>query len=245
MSRSPTRIFGLLVSAVATLAALAPASAQTVCITPNCAFGATPAPCANRAAPRTPTVRMGSGLSLIFVPSNPKIEPGDCIIWRTTSNTHSSSGSQCVDDSLCGSPAPSTCQWDSANVAGVGATSTCFYDPVQFPASTADAYYCRIHATPTTGTMRGTLEVTTAISLLVDKDTGTNSVKLSWAGGGVTGDISYKIARQSGGDPLFPSGTTTTVNPDGGVLGTTFTDTGDLTDPTTRYYLVRNKQTNE
>jgi hypothetical protein len=43
----------------------------------------------------------------------------------------------------------------------------------------------------------------------------------------------------------MPAATTTTVDPDGGALGTTFTDTGDLTNPATRYYLVRNKQTNE
>jgi hypothetical protein len=35
------------------------------------------------------------------------------------------------------------------------------------------------------------------------------------------------------------------VNPDSGVLGTTFIDAGDLAIPATRYYLVRNKQTNE
>jgi hypothetical protein len=43
----------------------------------------------------------------------------------------------------------------------------------------------------------------------------------------------------------FPTASTTTVNPDGGELGTTFTDAGDLGNPTTRYYLVRSKQTNE
>ena len=88
--------------------------------------------------------------------------------------------------------------------------------------------------------MDGTLQVTTPIQLSVSKDVG--SVKLTWSGGGVTGDISYKIARQSGGDPTFPAGTTTTINPDGGVANTTFTD---VLDATTRYYLVRNKQTNE
>lgn len=35
------------------------------------------------------------------------------------------------------------------------------------------------------------------------------------------------------------------LEPGGGVLGTAFTDAGDLGNPTTRYYLVRNKQTNE
>ena len=93
--------------------------------------------------------------------------------------------------------------------------------------------------------MRGTLQVTTPIQVTVEKFLATNSVRLSWTGGGVTGDVSYKVARQTGGDPKFPVGSTTTVNPDGGVLGTTFTDTGDLANATTRYYLVRNKKTND
>ncbi len=241
------RVICLFALSVTALAAFSPARAQTACVTLNCTFAGTPAVCANRAAPRTPTVMMGSGINFVFDPANPKIEPGACIIWKAANATHSSSGAACTDDSLCNSPAPSACQWDSANVASGSATptSTCFYDPATFPATTANGYYCRIHASPTVGTMRGTLRVTTAIALLVDKDLGTNSVRLSWTGGGVTGDISYKVARQSGGDPHFPSGTTTTVNPDGGVLGTLFTDAGDLLSPTTRYYLVRNKQTNE
>jgi len=229
------------------LAAAGPARAQTVCITPNCAFAATPAACANRAAPRTPTVFMGSGANLVFDPPNPRIEPGNCILWRSASSTHSSSGSGCPDLNACSAVSPASCQWDSANVSGASATptATCFYDPINFPAGAGNNYYCRIHATPTTGTMRGTLMVTTAINLHVDKDPGTSSVKLSWTGGGIAGDLSYKVARQSGGDPAFPAATTITTNPDGSVFGTTFTDVGDLTSPTTRYYLVRNKQTNE
>ena len=183
------------------LAAAEPARAQTVCITPNCAFAATPAACANRAAPRTPTVFMGSGANLVFDPPNPRIEPGNCILWRSASNTHSSSGSGCPDLNACNAVSPASCQWDSANVSGASATptATCFYDPISFPADAGNNYYCRIHATPTAGTMRGTLMVTTAINLHVDKDPGASSVKLSWTGGGVAGDLSYKVARQSGG----------------------------------------------
>lgn len=247
MSRSRARVPGLLVVVVAALALGAPALAQTVCLTPNCVFAGTPSVCLNRAAPRTPTVLMGSGGVLVFTPANPKIEPGDCIVWQAASSTHDSAGSGCTDDISCGSPAVAGCQWDSANVNSLSATptSTCFYDPASFPAAGADNFYCRNHASPTNGAMRGTLRVTTLINLTVTKDLVTNSVMLTWTGGGVTGDVSYKVARQSGGDPGFPAGTTTTVNPDGGVLGTAFTDMGDLTNPTTRYYLVRNKQTNE
>lgn len=222
----------------------APSVAQTACITPNCVFGGTPAECVNRAAPRTPSVQMGSGVNLIFVPANPKIEPGDCILWRASGATHSSSGNGCPDGSLCSSASPPACQWDSANVPSAG-TATCFYDPAVFTSMSADDYYCRIHATPTSGTMRGTLQVTTPIQLTVAKDLATSSVKLAWTGGGVAGDISYKVARQSAGDPHFPAASTTTVNPDAGVFGTAFTDTGDLSNATPRYYLIRNKQTNE
>lgn len=240
-------VSAMLIRALAAFGALVAATtveAQTTCLTPNCAFGGTPAICANRAAPRTPIVQMGNGASLVFVPPNPKIELGDCVIWRSPSGTHSSSGTACPDGNLCNAVSPPVCEWDSANVASAG-TATCYYDPAQFPAASADPFYCRFHATPTSGSMRGTLQVTTAIQLTVGKDSGTNSVKLSWTGGGVAGDISYKVARQSAGDPGFPAASTTTVNPDGGVFGTTFTDAGDLANATPRYYLVRNKQTNE
>jgi plastocyanin len=185
---------------------------------------------------------MGNGINLVFLPANPKIEPGDCIIWRAATVTHSSSENPCTDTSLCDTPPPVDCGWDTANVSSSATTptSTCYYDPALFPPTSADAFHCRFHAM-----MLGTLRVTTPILLSVDKDLGTGSVKLGWSGGGVAGDVSYKVARQSGGDPRFPTASTTTVNPDGGVLGTTFTDAGDLGNLTTRYYLVRNKQTNE
>jgi plastocyanin len=232
---------------VLALAAYAAASAQT-CLTPNCAFAATPAPCANKAAPRTPTVLMTqSGVNFVFDPSNPKIEPGGCVVWRAANVQHSSSGNGCTDDPACGSPAPAACQWDSANVssASPNPTATCAYDAGTFPPGTGNAYYCRIHASPAAGTMRGTLRVTSSIVLTVDKDLGTNSVKLSWTGGGVTGDVTYKVARDNALNPAMPAATTTTVNPDGGVTGTTFLDAGDLGNPQSHFYLVRNKQTNE
>jgi plastocyanin len=238
----PPRVLGLVVLAAAAWTASATASAQTACITGNCTLAGTPAVCANRAAPRTPIVSMGNGASLVFFPANPKIEPGDCIVWRAANSTHSSSENACTDNSLCDNPPTVDCGWDTANVSSGAATptSTCYYDPALFPPTSADAFHCRFH-----GTMLGTLRVTTSIVLIAAKDLATGSVKLAWSGGGVAGDVSYKVARQSGGDPRFPAGSTSTVNPDGGVLGTTFTDAGDLGNPTTRYYLVRNKQTNE
>lgn len=238
------QFFVLVIAAAST----APALAQTTCATPTCAQGTAPAACQNRAAPRTPTVLMTtSGLNFVFDPSDPKIEPGDCIVWRAASVTHSSSGSGCIDDSLCGAPPIASCQYDTGNVGSASATptSTCFYAESSFPAGTGQSYYCRIHATPTTGTMRGTIRVTAPIVLTVDKDLVTSSVVLDWTGGGVAGDASYKVVRNGVGDPTFPAGTTSTLDPDGGVLGTTFTDSGALLDAGTRYYLIRNKQTNE
>lgn len=248
MSIHRRHVVGVAAAFVVCAAAVIPARAQTFCVTPNCVFAGKPAVCQNVAEPSTPTVLMTqSGVNFVFSPSNPRIEPGGCIIWKAAQATHSSSGNGCVDDSLCGDPASPTCQWDAGNVNSLAAdpTSTCFYDAGTFPAGTGNAYYCRIHATPTTGTMRGTLQVTTPIVLTVTKELATNSVKLTWTGGGVTGDFSYKVARNTGGNPQMPVASTTTVNPDGGVTGTVFTDTGDLLTNTTRYYLIRNKQTNE
>ena len=244
MSRSTSWLVGL-VAAVVVKNVLIVAWAQT-CITPNCVRGSSPPECANRAALSTLQVSMtGARAGAAFIPANPKIEPGDCIRWKATYSTHSSSGDLCSADPSCGSPAPAACQWESSNVSPVSTDwADCFYDPVGFPAESSDPFYCRFHGTPTTG-MRGTLRVTTPIQLTVEKFFATNSVRLSWTGGGVTGDASYKVARQSGGDPLFPTASTTTVDPDGGVLGTTFTDIGDLGNGTTRYYIIRNKQTNE
>ncbi len=242
MTRRARTLLATVAGLVATVA-----HAQTTCRTPTCALVPAPSQCQNRAAPRTPTVLMTvSGVNFVFDPSNPKIEPGDCIAWKAVSVTHSSSDNHCTDDSLCGSPSPSSCLWDSGNVDGLSATptATCWYDPNSFPATTAETYYCRIHATPTTGTMRGTLQVTTAIALTVGKDKAAGNAVLTWSGGGVAGDVTYKVAK-SAADPTFAPANTVTVNPDAGVAGTTYTDVGALTDPTVRYYLVRNKQTNE
>jgi plastocyanin len=217
-------------------------------VTSNCVFAGKPPACASRAEPRTPLVQMTqSGANFVFNPANPKIEPGGCITFRSANVTHSASDNGCADDAVCGSPPVAACQYETGNVSS-GApnpTSTCFYSAATFPAGTGDGYFCRLHATATTGTMRGTIRVTTPIVLTVDKEVATTSVKLAWTGGGVTGDVTYKVARNSGGDPVMPAGTTTIVNPDGGVTGTTFTDAGELSSPTTKYYLVRNKQTSE
>ncbi len=230
------------------LAPLAPLSrSQEVCRTPNCGpTGTVPAACADRAAPRTPVILMtSSGLNFVFAPSEPRIEPGDCIEWRAATVTHSSSDGACPDDSLCGSPSPSACLWDSGNVSSVAADPSvfCHYASASFPAGTGDPFYCRLHATPTTGTMRGTLRVTSAIVLTVDKQA--PDVALQWTGGGVAGDETFKVVRSDDGDPTFPPAGTSTFDPDGGPTGRTFRDPNELSSALVRFYLVRNKQPNE
>jgi plastocyanin len=228
---------------LAIAAAASSVRAQTTCVTPNCVFGDAPPACKNTAAAMIPTVLLTISGGFVFVPAQPRIEPGGCILWQGTGVTHSATGDPCPSTTLCNSPAPASCNFESGNLGAQ--VATCRYDPAQFPSESGTNYYCRFHATPTSGTMRGTVRVTTPIVLTVGKNVGTSSVELSWAGGGVPGDVSYKVARQNAGDPRFPAATTTTVNPNGGVLGTTFTDAGELGSPTTRFYLVRNKQTNE
>ena len=221
------------------------ARAQSACVTPNCVFGDAPQICKNTAIARIPGVLMTSvGGNFVFVPAEPRIEPGDCIQWRGSGVTHSSTAAPCPDDFACGSVSPPACTFESGNLGNLQNT-TCHYDEALFPVSSRSDYYCRIHATPTTGTMRGVLNVTTPIVLTVQKNVGTGAIDLSWTGGGVAGDVSYKVVRSNTGDPKFGVANTTTVNPAGGVLGTTYADAGEVAHPATRYYLVRNKQTNE
>jgi plastocyanin len=185
---------------------------------------------------------------LTFVPQNPKIEPGGCITWLATGSiVHNSSADNCADTNGICDVVDLTCLWESGNVApnDTPPAATCHYHPLTFPAGVNDGYYCRIHSTPThQGSMFGTLRVTTPIQLTVNKSG--NNIVLSWTGGGVAGDVTYKVVRSMNGNPLFPPGiTTVTSNPAGGTTGTTFTEVNGLSDPANHYYLIRNKQTNE
>src|SRR5262245_31314162 len=111
------------------------AFAQTGCRTANCAPSTTPpAGCGGRAAPYTMSVAMTD--QLVFIPQNPKIEPGDCILWVTTGaqHLHSSSADNCADTNVTCSTVDTTCQWESGNVAITDSppSETCFYDVVNF-----------------------------------------------------------------------------------------------------------------
>ena len=248
---------GALLTALIVLVFLAnPAvRAQTACRTANCVQNGLPPPCANRAAPRIPTVLMTTDpttFSYVFKPADPRIEPGDCIEWKDDGDTHNSSADPCPDDVLtsCTAPSPSSCKWETGNVSPIDVPPSvvCYYNPgpTFFPPGTGAGYYCRIHDNPShTGTMHGTLRVTTPIVLTVDKDSAAGDVVLSWSGGGISGDVTYKVVRNAIGDPSFPPATTQTCDPSGGSTGTSYRDIVELNILQARYYLVRNKQTNE
>jgi plastocyanin len=230
------------------LAALAAASAraQTACRTPDCSQTTPPLACRNRATPRTTPVLMTSVRT--YSPAEPKIEPGDCIEWTAEGLTHSSSADPCPTAIPCNSPSPASCLWDSGNVAFNDSPPSviCAYDPASYPPETADGYYCRFHDNPShTGTMHGILHVTTAIQLTANKDTIQGDVVLTWSGGGIVGDVTYMLVRSESGDPAFPVASITLNDPDAGATGTQFTDLGELQNPGTRYYLVRNRQSTE
>lgn len=243
----PFRTAALSIVAISTAGALmletAPeARAQTACRTPNCALSTSPpAGCQNRAVPSTMQVEMTGFLT--FDPANPKIEPGDCIEWTATGFTHNSSANDCADTDLTCDSVDPTCMWETGNTASASSppSNICFYDPITFPAGIGDSFYCRIHASPTIGTMRGTLLVTTEIKVQMAKSG--NNVVLSWTGGGVTGDVTYKVVRSDTADPTFAANLV--FDPDLGVTGTSFTDAGELLINSTHFYLVRNKQANE
>ncbi len=235
-----------LLRALIVLAVLAPAGvrAQT-CRTSNCSQTTPPPGCQNLATPRTAIVHL-TGL-LTYSPSEPKIEPGECVQWVADAVTHSSTADPCPGG-LCTSPAPPTCLWESGDVSATGAPPSviCGYDPATYPPETADGFYCRFHDNALhTGTMHGTLHVTTAIGLLVDKNSLTGTVVLSWSGGGILNDVTYKVVRSNSGNPTFPAGDITLLDPDGGSTGSQYTDIGELSVSTSRYYIVRNRQTNE
>ena len=225
------------------LLASAPALAQTVCRTANCALSATPpAECQGRAAPRTLRSIAMEGNGIIvpfrFAPSGPKIEPGDCIDWVANTVVHSSSDNACLDDLGCGSPSPSACLYDTGNVAStdLDRAAVCHYDPTDWPAATDAPFYCRVHATPGSGTMRGTLHVTTEIDLTVDKS-GTD-VALTWTGGGIPTDETFDVVRSTD-DPAFPAPARVTFLPNNGNRG--HNDPNELANPANRYYLIVNR----
>jgi len=218
--------------------------AQDACRTPNCAPpGSVPIACQNRAAPSTLQINF-TGTSVAtyaFSLKKPKIEEGDCIRWSQGSiTTHDSTHAACADDMLCMAMPNPGCLWDTGNVSNtMNPSRTCHYSPATFPGSTGAGglhFYCRIHASPndTTG-MVGDLRVTTKIALTVQKS-GSNVI-LSWAGGGVTGDLTYDVLR-SLNDSRFSAFSTLAS---GTIPGNTHTDATTVPGPGLYSYLVRNK----
>jgi len=138
---------------------------------------------------------------------------------------------------------PPSCKWDTGNISAPPSPSVdavCSYDAVAFPGNTSWGFYCRQHDNPShTGFpgMAGTLRVTPVIVLSVGRSGAT--ANLSWTGG--DGQFKVEIAAN---DRTFQTGRTTT-NPAGGASGTSYADTVAAPAGTARFYLVRNKQTNE
>jgi plastocyanin len=226
------------------LISVAPAArAQVACRTTNCADAAAPpAACQQRAVPRRLAITVAS---FSFTPNAPKIEPGDCILWDASGGVHSSAADSCPDDgaSSCANPPPPSCKWDTGNISAPPSPSVdavCSYDAAAFPGNTSWGFYCRQHDNPShTGFpgMAGTLRVTPAIVLSVGRSGAT--ANLSWTGG--DGQFKVEIAAN---DRTFQTGRTT-LNPAGGASGTTYADAVAPPPGTARFYLVRNRQTNE
>src|SRR5262245_11685679 len=93
------------------------ARAQSACVTPHCLFGDAPAICKNTAAASIPIVSMTFSGGFVFVPAEPRIEPGGCIQWRASGATHSSSDAQCATSTLCNVAPVPACKFESGNVA--------------------------------------------------------------------------------------------------------------------------------
>ncbi len=233
-----------LAASLAALALAAPAArAQTTCRTSNCAGSATPpAACQSLAAPRTLRVAVAS---FSFTPSRPVIEPGDCIFWDATGGPHSAASDTCPDDGVnsCANPAPPACKWDTGNVTGPpspNVDATCSFGASAFPADSQWGFYCRQHDNPNHNGvpgMSGTLKVSRLIVLSAIRSAAAAS--LSWTGG--DGTFKVEIAAN---DRTFNTGRTTT-DPIGGSAGTTYSDAVIPPAGTARYYLVRNKQSND
>ncbi len=220
-----------------------PARAQTTCRTSNCAGAATPpAACQKLAAPRTLKITVAS---FSFTPTRPVIEPGDCIFWDATGGVHSGASDTCPDDGVnsCANPAPPACKWDTGNISAppsANVDATCSYAASAFPADSQWGFYCRQHDNPQHNGlpgMSGTLKVSRLIVLTVTRNV--SVANLSWTGG--DGTFKVEIAAN---DRTFNTGRTTT-DPIGGSAGTTYNDAVAPPAGTTRYYLVRNKQSNE
>lgn len=241
----PIRRAAVLASlAAAAFLAGSQAVAQTACRTASCSPDtAPPVECEQMASARIIQVSMqGANPVFVFSPSEPLVEPGACISWIANTSQHSGSDTSCPDGNFCNNPSPAACLFETGNVGTADPAVLCFYNTTDWPAQTDDPFYCRIHATPTTGTMRGTLRVTTPIDLQVDKITATGDVSLTWTGGGVAGSERFIGARADAATfPTFGS-----FDPDSGPTGRSYLDLDEL-DPAlpSRYYLVRNRQSNE
>ena len=229
------RLRRLLVCSVALLSVLflvCPSRVDAQCPSVNCSLNTPPAACQNLAAPRTLVVNMQD---FSYIPSDPKIEPGDCIEWAATvagGFPHTSTDSanlQCANMGCPGCAQP-TCDWETGNT-NQGVSSFCSYNL----SPSTKAFCCRFH--DLLG-MNGNMTTTSTINITSVQKTG-SAIVFSWIGGGGT----YKVKKSNNDPQLLPANTNTL--PAVGSATSPFTDVGELNQQDTHYYFVRNMQSND
>lgn len=152
--------------------------------------------------------------AFVFVPNQTVVERGDYVFWKNMgSGSHTStSGAPCVANGI----------WNISLPANVSGMRQFLEIPGSFP------YFC----TPHCGlNMTGNVTVTTPIVVQALDNLGT--LTLGWSGGGGT----YQVFRSS--TPGFVAAPA--VPPDGGEMGTSFSDAAVVSIGQINYYLVMNK----
>ena len=152
-----------------------------------------------------------------FQPGVVRIESGDQVSWKNVGplETHTTtSGSACAASGL----------WSSGLLPGGRFTRTFLNPPGPVP------YFCTPHcASGQTGEVR----ITSSIDLTASDTAGV--LFLSWTGG----DGAYRVLRSP--NPRFVGTGQAEFLPDGGTVGTTFTDPVDPGAGGTHFYLVINR----
>jgi plastocyanin len=167
------------------------------------------------AAPRVAISQVNDGIT--FMPANLVIEQGDWVRWMHVgaSLSHTTtSGNPCVGSGL----------WNFSLVPGTQFTRQFLEIPQNLP------YFCTPHCT---FGMQGQVAVTTRIAVQASDNLG--QLVLNWTGGSGV----YQVFRSD--VPAFTGAGTTTLSPDAGPNGTTFTDPTPPTVGKILFYLVMNK----
>ncbi len=154
------------------------------------------------------------GTSLMFHPGQIAVEQGDWVRWVWTGGSHTTtSGSSCTADNLWNAP---------LNTLSPPQFTRQFLEP---PGSLP--FFCIPHCA---FGMVGNVAVTVLIDVAAKDASGT--LTLSWTGG----SGSYRVFRSD--TPAFTGTATTTLSPDAGSSGTTFTDSTQPSLGKAAFYLV-------